>query len=230
MCPSFTYRATFWNQHRPGVGRRQRKRELTADHLAATAFALFEAHGFDLVTMEQIAERADVAKGTLYNYFPVKEALLAHQFRLELAGGMAQMKDALTREPGLRARMTALLQASAQWNRFRRPYIASYLRYRMAEIGAAPAPAADRQRSGVHFHPGNLLPHHTPANAWRGACRPCAARARLVIRVHAYGCSGGLGSVRPEDDDLEARLLLALDVLLDGIATSAPASKPATSR
>lgn len=41
-------------------GRRQRKREQTANHLAATAFRLFEAHGYDSVAMEQIADRKSV--------------------------------------------------------------------------------------------------------------------------------------------------------------------------
>ena len=42
-------------------GRRERKRAQTLDHLAAVAFALFEEHGYDAVTMEQIAVASDVA-------------------------------------------------------------------------------------------------------------------------------------------------------------------------
>ena len=68
-------------------GRRQRKREQTASHLAATAFRLFETHGYDMVSMELIADEADVAKATLYNYFQVKEALLAHCFREDIGVG-----------------------------------------------------------------------------------------------------------------------------------------------
>ncbi|CAJ0730919.1 hypothetical protein R77592_02498 [Ralstonia mannitolilytica] len=60
-----------------GTGRRERKRLQTLDHLAATAFALFEQHGYDAVTMEQIAAQADVSKGTLYNHFPLKEGSIA---------------------------------------------------------------------------------------------------------------------------------------------------------
>ena len=39
------------------TARRERKRTQTLDHLAATAFALFEQHGYEAVTMEQIAEQ-----------------------------------------------------------------------------------------------------------------------------------------------------------------------------
>lgn len=47
--------------------RRDRKHLKALEHLASTAGALFEAHGFEAVTMEQTAAKADVAKGTLYN-------------------------------------------------------------------------------------------------------------------------------------------------------------------
>ena len=40
------------------------------------AFELFELRGFDGTTVEEIAERADVAKGTVFNYFPHKTAFL----------------------------------------------------------------------------------------------------------------------------------------------------------
>ena len=43
-------------------GRRERKREQTMDHLADTAWAMFAELGFDTVTMEAIADTADVAK------------------------------------------------------------------------------------------------------------------------------------------------------------------------
>ena len=50
---------------RSDPGRRERKRLLQLDHLADTAWALFDAEGYEAVTMERIAAVADVAKGTL---------------------------------------------------------------------------------------------------------------------------------------------------------------------
>jgi len=46
----------------------------------AAAVELFNQHGVDNVTMEQIAEAADIARGTLYNYFPSKDALIYAYF------------------------------------------------------------------------------------------------------------------------------------------------------
>lgn len=113
-------------------GRRQRKRSQTLDHLAATALALFEEHGFEAVTMEQIAAAADVAKGTLYNHFPVKEALLAHLFHAEFAQGVAELRERMEAAPTFADRMGILLAASAEWSRRRRRYLPHYFRYRLS--------------------------------------------------------------------------------------------------
>lgn len=121
-------------------GRRERKRAQTLDHLADTAFALFETHGFDAVTMEQIAAAADVAKGTLYNHFPVKEALLAHRFHREFAAGRTELAARIEPMPGFAARLTAILQASARWCRPHRDYLPHYIRYRFG---------TDSERSGI---------------------------------------------------------------------------------
>ena len=109
--------------------RRQRKRDRMAAHLSATAFALFEAHGYDSVSMEQIADDADVAKATLYNYFPVKEALLAHRFREDIAAGMVERVGALAAHKTFDARMRYLLRESAAWHAQRRAYLPHYLRF-----------------------------------------------------------------------------------------------------
>ncbi|MGM3277492.1 TetR/AcrR family transcriptional regulator [Ralstonia sp. 24A2] len=130
------------------AGRRERKRNQTLDHLAATAFALFEQHGYEAVTMEQIAEQADVSKGTLYNHFPVKEALLAHQFHAELAAGGAQLRPLIEAQTGFAARLSVLLSASADWCNVRRPYLAPYFRYRFASADLAARARDTDRRSG----------------------------------------------------------------------------------
>lgn len=109
--------------------RRQRKRERTANHLSATAFRLFESHGYDAISMEQIADEADVAKATLYNYFPVKEALVAHRFRVDIAAGMVERAAALAARKTFDSRMRYLLRESAAWHALRKAYLPHYLRF-----------------------------------------------------------------------------------------------------
>lgn len=52
------------------------KGEQTRRLIFETALVLFREKGFDATTMQQIAERADVAKGAAYYYFPSKEAII----------------------------------------------------------------------------------------------------------------------------------------------------------
>ncbi|MBX6766268.1 MAG: TetR family transcriptional regulator [Actinomadura rubrobrunea] len=58
------------------TGLRQRKKEQTRQRIAAVALRLFTERGYDAVTVNQIAEAAEVAKATLFAYFPTKESLV----------------------------------------------------------------------------------------------------------------------------------------------------------
>jgi AcrR family transcriptional regulator len=57
--------------------RRERKKREARRRIYEAALALFVEQGFDATTVDQIAERADVAKGTVFNYFPRKTSFLA---------------------------------------------------------------------------------------------------------------------------------------------------------
>ncbi|MET3988231.1 helix-turn-helix domain-containing protein [Streptomyces sp. PvR034] len=60
----------------PPVGRRERKKAATRQALADAALELFLAHGYDQVSVKDIAEAADVSTTTLFKHFPGKEALV----------------------------------------------------------------------------------------------------------------------------------------------------------
>jgi AcrR family transcriptional regulator len=57
--------------------RRERKKREVRRRIYEAAFGLFVEQGYDATTVDQIAERADVAKGTVFNYFPRKTSFLA---------------------------------------------------------------------------------------------------------------------------------------------------------
>jgi AcrR family transcriptional regulator len=123
-------------------GRRARKRVQMLDHLTATAMRLFEAHGYDAVTMEQIADAADVAKRTLYNHFPTKDAVLAHWLDAELARDLAHLQADVARRRTFASRLACLLDASAAWCETHPTYLAAYLRHRFVSFAAADDPGA----------------------------------------------------------------------------------------
>ncbi|SCK15165.1 transcriptional regulator, TetR family [Variovorax sp. HW608] len=86
-----------------GPTRRERRRQRTEDLILEAATQVFQTKGIVATTMQDIAVEVDVVQGTLYNYFPTKEALtvavvrrLINAFAEELA---IQGGDRTTFEP-----------------------------------------------------------------------------------------------------------------------------------
>ena len=51
------------------LGLRERKKAAAIRRIQEVAVAQFEEHGFDAVTIEQIAEHAEVSPSSIYRYF-----------------------------------------------------------------------------------------------------------------------------------------------------------------
>jgi AcrR family transcriptional regulator len=78
-------------------GLRERKKQQTWGLIAQTARRLFQEHGFDAVTVADVAREADVSRKTVFNYFPTKEDL----FYSGLEFFEAQLLEAIReRKPG----------------------------------------------------------------------------------------------------------------------------------
>jgi AcrR family transcriptional regulator len=63
-----------------GSSRRDRRRTETRERLYEAAMHLLTERDFDAVTVEMITEAADVGKGTFFNYFANKEAVVGYRF------------------------------------------------------------------------------------------------------------------------------------------------------
>ncbi|MCC2277474.1 TetR/AcrR family transcriptional regulator [Streptomyces sp. ET3-23] len=99
-------------EQQPGL--RERKKQRTRQALSDVAIALFLEHGFDKVSVADIAAAAEVSKPTLFRYFPAKEDLVLHRIA-DHQGEAARVVRG--REPGqsplaaLRAHFHARLDA-----------------------------------------------------------------------------------------------------------------------
>ncbi|MCB9760780.1 MAG: TetR family transcriptional regulator [Alphaproteobacteria bacterium] len=64
----------------PPLSLRERKKRQTRGAIRDAALKLFLEQGYTETTIQEIARAADVSVGTLFNYFPNKESLLADDF------------------------------------------------------------------------------------------------------------------------------------------------------
>jgi AcrR family transcriptional regulator len=55
---------------------RERKKQRVTERIISAASELFKTCGYHPTTMDDIADKAEISRATLFNYFPTKEALL----------------------------------------------------------------------------------------------------------------------------------------------------------
>lgn len=213
----------------PPENRRDRKRLRTLEHLARTAASLFEAYGYEAVTMEQIALEADVAKGTLYNHFPVKEAVLAHWLHVELADRLKILHGQLQAIPGFAQGMLHVLNYSAKWCEAHTDYLPPYLRFRFSSIGIQPSPSlASEQLSDIAetFH---WLISRGQASK---EIRADLDAARLTIAFHFLYLGAMLRWLADPRLKLRKEFSAAVELFLNGagLSVKAPAGRAAQSK
>lgn len=63
------------DRQRPASPRIRRKRDRRRQAIVEVAATLFGEHGYDAVSLDDVADRLDVTKGSLYYYFASKEEL-----------------------------------------------------------------------------------------------------------------------------------------------------------
>ncbi|RLU81203.1 TetR family transcriptional regulator [Streptomyces griseocarneus] len=100
-------------------GRRERNKQKVRQRLYTSALTLFTENGYDQTSIDEIAELADVARGTFFNYFQRKEDLISewgHQRRAKLrerlAGPVPESRE--TTEARLRRCVVALAEINEE--------------------------------------------------------------------------------------------------------------------
>jgi len=96
--------------------RRGRKRQDVSDRLFEAALALFVDQGFDATTMDDIAERADVARATVFNHYPQKAEFLEEWGRRRRIRVAAVLADGHAEELPAAEQMRRYLHEMAELN------------------------------------------------------------------------------------------------------------------
>ncbi|MFI6169146.1 TetR/AcrR family transcriptional regulator [Nocardia sp. NPDC051052] len=79
---------------------RQVRAELTRERILTAAAHIFTEHGYAAGTTNRIAERARISIGSLYQYFPNKDAILAELLVQHIDRGRWTQADQLDLSPG----------------------------------------------------------------------------------------------------------------------------------
>ena len=111
-----------------------RKKEKTKQKIVAVAIQLFKEQGIDATTMEQIAREVDIAKGTLYNYFPVKEAIISEFIQLSFKEKNPDRIIDLQQVANTRERMILIFSKLIKGVKEQKDLFEKYLIYQMQNM------------------------------------------------------------------------------------------------
>ncbi len=93
--------------------RRSRRKDARPGELLAAALSLFVEKGFAATTVEAVAARAGVSKGTLFLYFPSKVELFQAVVRENIVGRLSEWAQTIERHEGPQAPL--LRELMHQW-------------------------------------------------------------------------------------------------------------------
>lgn len=189
----------------PGVARRLRRRETV--YLAA--IELFTERGYEATSIEDIAERADVSRGSVFNYFQYKLAFLEEWGIRRRAEAVAVLRQSKVADPSVRTYLQGYMRAMAQVSTNSRAETVSLMGAASQARNLFDDPPMARDLSEFFHHAlgtGKLSPEVDPD------------RAALLISTSYTATLVRWLRVEPPFD-LAAELLAVLDLLLRGLET-----------
>ena len=116
--------------------RKEREKLKRRNDIIDAAEKVFFSRGFESATMDEIAEMAELSKGTLYLYFKSKEDL---QFAIFMRGSdilMKRMKDNLSADSTGYQRLLELADSFIRFSREERNYFSLFMYYESSRMEA----------------------------------------------------------------------------------------------
>ena len=116
--------------------RKEREKLQRRNDIIDAAEKVFFSRGFESATMDEIAEMAELSKGTLYLYFKSKEDL---QFAIFMRGSdilMKRMKDNLSADSTGYQRLLELADSFIRFSREERNYFSLFMYYESSRMEA----------------------------------------------------------------------------------------------
>ncbi len=202
------------------VSRRTRKKDETRARIFKAAVHLFREKGFEATTVDEIIERADVAKGTFFNYFPRKESVLGYLSENQLAEAEEHAEAIFAANKPVREKLIELLQRIASVYE-EEPELSRYVMRESMRRAYTPTDA-------VHIHWHQLLARLVDQGQQTHEFRRDvdAGRAVYVLGSVYMGtvfmwlcCQAGAPDCNSKTYQLQDELRDRLSLVLDGLAS-----------
>ena len=205
----------------PAPDRRTRDRERRRNQVYDAAVALFVERGFDSTTMDEVAERADVARATVFNHFARKTAFLdewsARRRRRALDAVYSEhLEDHSVREI-LERYMVELAKVSTDT----RVETVAVMGAAVNTANAGGHPALAHELAGI-------LRRRQSKGELASTANPEVAG--LLLATGYFGVVTAWIDTEPPAFDLLQRLLIVVSIVLDGISPVTPEQAKPTSQ
>ena len=190
-----------------------RRRIATREKILREALDLFARRGFESTTVDEIVARADVAKGTFFNYFPRKEALIEHLFENRLRASVSSATDLLSVAIPVRDKLLDLFCEAASGHEGDEPLTRDLF---ALEAARALSPASDEEY-GRHW--GLIVSELVQQGLRSGEIRAGvdATRARTVLNAVYVAVLAAWASAVPGSYDLRENMREHVLLVLDGL-------------
>ena len=123
-------------------------KQATRKRILQAARRLFADNGYDSTTTRDIAKEAGIASGTLFNYFPSKEAVVACLANEAIGDALADAEQASREGETLEEDLFALVAAGLRKLKPLRKHLPALLETSLSPLAVAPDDAAASLRAG----------------------------------------------------------------------------------
>jgi AcrR family transcriptional regulator len=191
------------------LSRVQRRQRETREKIFRAALELFERNGFEQTSVAEIAEAADIGKGTFFLYFPSKEAIFSHLGEMLMQIVSAAVRQGLDSGQSAAGVLEQSLMAAAQWHEqnrhLSRPVILAGLR--SSAVAEADAPNWQQMMDVVQM----IVRTGQERGEFRSDARPDDAALALIGTYFATVLNWGIGQPdRPLPEAMQSELHIVL--------------------
>ena len=215
-------------QHQPRKQARQARARATQEAIVEAAARILEEDGLSALTTNRIAERAGVSIGSLYQYFPDKQSVIAHLLRRERAALLEEVTAVSLGRYDPVAALTALVDAALR-HQFARPAMAIELE--RAERDLELDEEERMLAAGIETAIAGILRKLDP-QADAVTARDAVAICRAIVNSAALGCETDIGPIRERVLRAVVGYLRPPPFLypLISMTPQSPSSEPSTTR